>query len=881
MPKKRTGAIMKGLSRATPFPDVMRGIMSGVGYARALAGGADFEKGPAGTTIANMPEAMPGGDMQALGNVILSNPNLDPRVREQLIKGHELGHVLQSEIAGPFLPLLQAGAGAVQMLRGKDFYYDNPIERSAPAMAQMKMLMEGENLPSTRAAKAKSIKGYKGGTMPMKSTAGYKPGLAYARQDPYQIPAFNVPGGELVSPGGGGNMFQYMQGILERQMKMKEAMMRAQLGQMQQQRRAAEEEMERARDRARREGTVFSRSMRGKMGLSGTQRQDWNSPAEYARRMSAGTGSMSPIADMHFAQTMGVPMMNQGMMQSGRIMGQLGGEALRTNQFNPFAMPVQPVNPSGQIRLGGMGLGQMPIPAQPGDMAFVGPIRNRSAEKGGRVPKTGTYKLHKGEIVLNKGQSDFLFPNAGYGSEKKSYQPGSMDDMGAYELYRADRAARSKMIPLGSAAMSPMGAGAISPMGAIDMAPVSGPGSIARYISKIEGSAGGSEKKLLGEARKLLTAGNAGADDMVRMATKLRYAGKWGKIAAGVIAGGAALWGLSRADFETGPPEMIPPGAPGTPGTANMPAYALSPTLDADIGAQIRGSGLGQTMGRVEDAVRFGLGAPPRGGSPVAPPIGGEAPMPSPVPPRQPMPASPVSPPLGIKGLEISESPISARGKRLRPEQEKVKQYTLTGTPEGDKGRMDRLRSQAEHWGRNYDYYQQKADALLEHIGSMDRPNPEVMKLLAERQKVADRYKKRADQAIGEADAISTRLEKADTQKEVAEIQQRGLTERAVEAAQAGQMKEIREQFSDVEDSIKGLYNDFLQENIEGNALMGGIIAELTYYMPYLERRLKGEGVMQEGDTIQDFVSRVVEQVERTGSYEPLEVIYFALGLAS
>ena len=79
---------MKGLSRATPIPDVLRGIMSGVGYARALAGGADFEKGPAGTTIANMPEPMAGGDMQALGNVILSNPNIDPRVKEQLIRGH-------------------------------------------------------------------------------------------------------------------------------------------------------------------------------------------------------------------------------------------------------------------------------------------------------------------------------------------------------------------------------------------------------------------------------------------------------------------------------------------------------------------------------------------------------------------------------------------------------------------------------------------------------------------------------------------------------------------------------------------------------------------------------------------------------------------------
>ena len=99
--------------------------------------------------------------------------------------------------------------------------------------------------------------------------------------------------------------------------------------------------------------------------------------------------------DMHFAQTMGIPMMHQGMMQTGQIMGQLGGEALRANQPNPYYYPVQPINPSGQVAFGGTPAG---IPGAAmgylGQQQALGPgnIRGRTAEKGGRVPKTGTYK---------------------------------------------------------------------------------------------------------------------------------------------------------------------------------------------------------------------------------------------------------------------------------------------------------------------------------------------------------------------------------------------------------------------------------------------------------------------------------------------------------
>jgi hypothetical protein len=70
----------------------------------------------------------------------------------------------------------------------------------------------------------------------------------------------------------------------------------------------------------------------------------------------------------------------------------------------------------------------MPLPGSPGTPGY---IQNRNAEKGGKVPSTGTYKLHKGEVVVPRKASDVMFPYVGGGPKKskgkakKSYQLGT------------------------------------------------------------------------------------------------------------------------------------------------------------------------------------------------------------------------------------------------------------------------------------------------------------------------------------------------------------------------------------------------------------------------------------------------------------------------
>lgn len=690
---------------ATPFPEVMRGIMSGVGYGRALLGGAEFEPGPAGTTIANLKEPMPGGDLQALGNVILANPGLDPRVREQLIREHELGHVLQSEVAGPFLPLIQAGAGAVQMLRGKDFYYDNPIETSAPYLSKLKMMMEGEPMEE-RKTKAASIKGYQGGTMPrMQSIARYGGGQASAKQSPFVTPPIGPTGG-----------FGYIQSLLERQMQLKEQMMRAQLRQMEQQRAAAKQQMREAKRRASRQSRIWGRQNQQGV-LSGGRFHPESGMGSFVKGMIPA-GMVDPAQRerlYNMLRAIGIPAAYQGAMQSGRIMGQLGAEALRTAQPHPSLFPVQPLNPSGQMFAGGGFMGPpVPSPAppmlppQPPLSSLAGAkLQGRTAEKGGRVPKTGTYKLHKGEVVLNKQQSDMMFPTLPEAPKKqKSFQEG-------------------------------------------------------------------------------------------------------------------------------------------------IPAYALSPMLDEDYGEQIRASGLGQQIG-------YGLGLMP------------------PAPP----PSTSVLSPAESMAFD-GDLPPAPMAPTTPPEPEGVKKYTLIGKPETEPERVQRLRESADRKKEDARIQRARARLLLTYVNERGEVDPLAKKHIQERQWVAKQFEQDAAVDLKEAEELEAKRKETETAKEVASIQQRGRVEYAEGQARQGRMEEVRKMFQTTRDNLNDFYNKFLQEDISGEAFIGGAKQELVPYMGYLERTLTAEGLLNPGETIEAIIDDALMKVEQTGSIEPLKAIYIALDIAS
>lgn len=128
-----------------PFRRIARGSLAALGLGKALYQGIDrFEPGPYGTTIAKLQTPIPGGEYQAMGGLVLENPNANPKTKDLLLNQHELGHTLQSEYLGVNLPTLQWLLGKINEWRGKGFYADpetglvtNPVELTAPTMATL------------------------------------------------------------------------------------------------------------------------------------------------------------------------------------------------------------------------------------------------------------------------------------------------------------------------------------------------------------------------------------------------------------------------------------------------------------------------------------------------------------------------------------------------------------------------------------------------------------------------------------------------------------------------------------------------------------------------------------------------------------------------
>jgi hypothetical protein len=150
-----------------------------------------------------------------------------------------------------------------------------------------------------------------------------------------------------------------------------------------------------------------------------------------------------------------------------------------------------------------------------------------------------------------------------------------------------------------------------------------------------------------------------------------------------------------------------------------------------------------------------------------------------------------------------------------------------------------------------------------------------------ERQAVADRYHKRTDQATKNAEKLQQQLTSAETQKDIARIQQEGISGRAMAEAEGRRLTDVQEQIQDTQKRMRGIYNDFLQENISDEAFVGGVREELRPYLPYLERQLKARGWMQENEAIQDFIDQALADASRTGRMDPLEAVFVALDIAT
>jgi hypothetical protein len=107
----------------------------------------DVGFGPGNTLAVTTASPVPGGDVQALGDFMLVNPDLDPSLRDAVMQQHERGHTRQQEMVGPIAPAISALVQGGAMLAGaEDPYMLDPMERLAPFMSQVDQWLAGEPL---------------------------------------------------------------------------------------------------------------------------------------------------------------------------------------------------------------------------------------------------------------------------------------------------------------------------------------------------------------------------------------------------------------------------------------------------------------------------------------------------------------------------------------------------------------------------------------------------------------------------------------------------------------------------------------------------------------------------------------------------------------
>ena len=107
------------------------------------------------------------------------------------------------------------------------------------------------------------------------------------------------------------------------------------------------------------------------------------------------------------------------------------------------------------------------------------------------------------------------------------------------------------------------------------------------------------------------------------------------------------------------------------------------------------------------------------------------------------------------------------------------------------------------------------------------------------------------------------------------------MTNRGGLQAEYEQIQEVQKKIDNTTDKMRNYHRDFLTGKMEGDAFMGSVYEELRPYMPYLEEQLKGQGLMQEDESIQDFLSQALDSAARTGRMDAMAPVFFALDLAT
>ena len=233
-----------------------------------------------------------------------------------------------------------------------------------------------------------------------------------------------------IGGGGGGGAPGLLPGVgnlLERMMGLKEKFAQAQLNQMYQQLAAARQQQQwaaSAQRRAAEEARKPTEEQLARRERERERRREEHKGVLFAEAMTesptySAMGQRPGLIKM--LQAIGPQAAHQGMIESGRVLGQMGaavagaqGRGGAGGEAAPTPSPYRVVHGAGFETVepgmyageGGGYTGFDPSRYQGrGGLQGLG-RRRRAYKRGGTIPSTGTYKLHKGELVIPAGDVD-------------------------------------------------------------------------------------------------------------------------------------------------------------------------------------------------------------------------------------------------------------------------------------------------------------------------------------------------------------------------------------------------------------------------------------------------------------------------------------------
>jgi hypothetical protein len=165
----------------------------------------------------------------------------------------------------------------------------------------------------------------------------------------------------------------------------------------------------------------------------------------------------------------------------------------------------------------------------------------------------------------------------------------------------------------------------------------------------------------------------------------------------------------------------------------------------------------------------------------------------------------------------------------------------MRGKPETEAEKRQNIRDRVEKNRKEAEYHRSRQNVLLSYFaGSPEKlDDPKVKNLLSQREYLASKYDKYADDEEKRLDAIEQKEEQQKTQKEVATIQATGRVGAAeVQAGMYGQRGQ-QEMMQNALDAIQEANKSFAKDDIGEDGFMTSVMTAMSPYYTQIARRNK------------------------------------------